>query len=1442
MKKIGLIMILLINLVLASNFISATPTEEEVKIWEQEIRDDPTAIKDMSREEIKWVRPHLILQAFEQLLEDNLSIHMFVLEPQRELRITSFRKDIKLMLPHTGLDHLEIVNLPALREVFEGYFRNNFQALQDEKTEVWFWYWYEQNLIVDWGSSDYSFSLTSSTNDWFLRDAETNDPEGYERFMGVVGDLPSDNENLMVYLYGFIVKRIFENDHLKSLDDFTRNEIILTGMSPDYTKPGKLYFPEVNIIEVTASLSLVDYLKKNFPEGEFIPFKDLTYPEKSLLSIYYDNVLLSLKDPNAKTEDFGFDRIHFGVHGVGDETWLNNHLYFLYSDEEQRGETGLIHDPITLGIGWNDEVDIALVNLIELTFGGVSVILSLEEKNDDFTSIDITLDWGPTVNSAWDLEVNKGNQITFFSSESIITEPVITETKELGGSAITGQVTGEQDDEAAKKWLIEQAGIAPVKEIIEAGGETWGFLGIYAARDYNKLSNYNTWRLPTPEELKQNIDTLEKEFGSEYTFLSDKKTRSLNEWQYETYSSRNGKELLYPEDDVLVSLIKKPQGENELFDMDKALLLMISQMFEEDTSESSDERFLSDDLASLFLKLADAQEQSDWSARDSLVQAIKDKGVDPYNRNMAGGRGKKTYSEYWREVGNKYYNMSWPKGLGSITGEVTAETIEPVIVFPGIPFGRAVGTVQVITININNKEYNIKYNPEFVENGFLYSSSLITKFDENGNGILTADELKNGSESTGCPMCAKKAKELLDKYPSGIQALPFSTDAEKATAAKMIACEREGGLLDVNGNNIPCSEQDMSNVACEEHNSKWSCQCDMNEWTAQECDDSGECQRNLCLEESVYDFYCCSNKAKRSKKLIKVIVNDKKITSDKPVVIAASEPTTGNELTSDQRRLFARLANAQEKLTLGDKKAIATRDNLIKELSDTHKVDVYQVAERQTDDNGRTMPWYQHWRQLGRGVDIAKKVEELRKRIEKYEAKKDKERVYVLIDKKHDLHLVNDDKHAQATIEVDDKGYITLDASEIDKDTKISFEKQKRELSSLFIKKHGSFTIKEDGSIPWYQRNAEILADIINMKVLTSSGVYYFEEGGIDHYLSVADELSKIEEIQQKINDKNCEEEWDKGDRTQLSRECDQLSLERDRLYLEAAKKLSKSLYYRGTLIKDEYKALEDKYEELLAEKIRNKKLQALKATILSKAKWLITPENEALSLQNLNIEITYERGQDYTRLAEFQERINELDKKGKDKTITEEEMKEYGLVVIERNKVRKQMRTEGDPWIDRRGNMNADEWYRHIASLAPEAPPEKEPEIPEIPLPEPYIVKVGEGLTLAAVQIPASCRAINCHWAPELLPQKLPEEHPPKGFLVEITNADTGEVTRYVAETGDLPEVPEDGRYAVKITNIDTGKITTMIEAPSRMEKDYSIPITSLIGNYWKIMALSWP
>ena len=76
----------------------------------------------------------------------------------------------------------------------------------------------------------------------------------------------------------------------------------------------------------------------------------------------------------------------------------------------------------------------------------------------------------------------------------------------------------------------------------------------------------------------------------------------------------------------------------------------------------------------------------------------------------------------------------------------------------------------------------------------------------------------------------------------------------------------------------------------------------------------------------------------------------------------------------------------------------------------------------------------------------------------------------------------------------------------------------------------------------------------------------------------------------------------------------------------------------------------------------------------------------------------------------------------------------------------------------------------------------------------------------------------------------------------MEITNADTGEVTRYVAETGDLPEVPEDGRYAVKITNIDTGKITTMIEAPSRMEKDYSIPITSLIGNYWKIMALSWP
>jgi len=1269
MKKIGLIMILLINLVFASSFISATPTEEEVKMWEQKIRDDPTAIKDMSREEIKWVRSHLILQAFEQLLEDNLSIHMFVLEPQRELRITSFRKDIKLMLPHTGLDHLEIVNLPALREVFEGYFQKNFPTLQDEKTEVWFWDWYEQNLIVDWGSSDYSFSLTSSTNDLFLREAETNDPEGYERFMGVVGELPSDNENLMVYLYGFIVKRIFENDHLKSLDDFTRSDIVLTGMSSD-PKPGKVNFATVSNMGINTALSLPDYFKKNFPEGEFIPFKDLTYPEKVLLSIYYDKIYFSFQSASyEELNNFHVLRQRHKLYYLMDLLWLDDHLYVLYNSEEQRGETGVIHDPITLGVGWDAEVDIALVNLKELTFGKDAITLSLTKKNDGFTSINIGLQYiTHVIRNVFDLEVGKGNQIIFFNTRSsapeIEPEPLTTETKELGTSAITGQVT--------------------------------------------------------------------------------------------------------------------------------------------------------------------------------------------------------------------------------------AETIEPVIVFPTkSQFGGSVGVAH--DMNIDGTKYVIHYNDNLVENGFLYPHTMLRKFDEEKDGVLTKEELEKGSKSDDeCKLCVKTAKDFLEKYSADIQALPFSTDTEKAEAAEKIACEREGGLLDVNGNEVPCSEvAEDETLATDVPVMEISPRRDLNiepvispvslQLTdaqrqlfseladAQEKINAGDTSaiatRDAKIEElkdqhsiDVYTFaprkrdesgksvswaahWRSLDEVSEGQGAIKVVVNDKKITSDKPVVIPASGPTSENELTAEQRRLFARLANAQEKLTLGDKKAIATRDNLIKELSDTHKIDVYQADERQTDDNGRKVPWYQHWRQLGRGVDIAKKVEELKKRIEKYEAKKDKERVYVLIDKKHDLHLVSDDNHAQAAIEVDDQGYITLDASEIDKDTKISFEKQKRELSSLFIKKQGSFTIKEDGSIPWHQKNdAKILADTINMKVLTYTGVYYFEEGGVDHYLSVADELSKIEEIQQKINDKNCEEEWDKGGRTQLSRECDQLSLERDRLYLEAAKKLSKTLYYRGTLTKDEYKALEDKYEELLAEKIRNKKLQALKATILSKAQWIIKPENEALSLQNLNIETTYERGQNYTRLAELQERINELDKKGKDKTITEEEMKEYGLVVIERDKLRKQMRAEGDPWIDRRGNMNADEWYRHLASLAPEAPPEEEQKIPERPLPEPYIVKVGEGLTLAAAQIPASCRAINCHWTPELVPQKLPEEHPPKGFLVEITNAETGEVTRYVAETGDLPEVPEDGRYAVKITNLDTGTITTMIEAPNRMEKDYSIPITSLIGNYWKIMALSWP
>jgi hypothetical protein len=110
-----------------------------------------------------------------------------------------------------------------------------------------------------------------------------------------------------------------------------------------------------------------------------------------------------------------------------------------------------------------------------------------------------------------------------------------------------------------------------------------------------------------------------------------------------------------------------------------------------------------------------------------------------------------------------------------------------------------------LDFEIDSSFYKVKINNYAVKNGFLYPSTLVTKFDINGDGILSSEELEAGTKDT-CKICTGYVSYLLDKYPKGVKILPFSNKKEISDSIRKISCSRTEGLRDVYGVDIPCRE------------------------------------------------------------------------------------------------------------------------------------------------------------------------------------------------------------------------------------------------------------------------------------------------------------------------------------------------------------------------------------------------------------------------------------------------------------------------------------------------------------------------------------------------------------------------------------------------------------------------------------------------------------
>ncbi|NQU98927.1 hypothetical protein HQ533_05680 [Candidatus Woesearchaeota archaeon] len=1737
MKKYSLITILLITLVLASSTVYATPYEEEVKMWEQEIRNDPTVIKYMSREEIRWINPELILEAFEKIGNVDLSNVHFYYTYVGDGEFTTSNEYIRYFYQNwvyesLGVDirHDQFKNNPvdvsqnklaALRDVFEGYFHTQFPELQDEEKRFRFWEIYIEHLLpitfqaTISDDESLSYYLGISTTRLENRLEKNLKAEEFEEIMEITEGEISENEDLMVLMYSHIVREIaktgvfINND--KSLGEFSRADLILAERDAGTWDE---ILPEVPISINAYRKAIQEYFAANLPDGEFIPFKDLTYPERKLLTIYYRNleIVLSCIEKPAWGGYCGDLYPFFNDGQRNDE-----HLYVSYSSK--RLNEGYI-DPITISYGWGDKPEVALKNLLELVLaGGFShpydhVKLTIVEKEVGYSQIGTFFYYFKNPDNSFHLDyLNVGSDIsmTFLNYAEATTQTkeglqeagdtqveeglsIVTGqvTGEKGLSTITGQVTDEeggneesteslftfnraelersspsnpyiiyeQDWDAkkyyavgdlltndkylavqlytsaykfygvidlntgeikyerdprkqkvadpfktqappprsyerslfftgpdeiilqrnsklyqmdlktqteieldlkdihpamgflfadqkqnvyykttSKRWnkfnlkteqtssverlpkevmkfgfsddkmfvggdrgfvlysigegspkrmsatdyygipqfdakgntlaygaekkgelylivqninngesvnineefnieatvsreyqpalsndgkhlffrgkppgtqweslstyryeidtkklyklkidpsidrdrekyrasyfkvidtknpnekllfyvssgggmvvgikidlnkdfelvadaeeeekkalreeLIRNVGIAPNGKIIFTDDEEWNFIGIQTVRKYDIFVNYVGWKLPTPEEVQQNIATLEKEFGTEYPFLTDKAPQGFNK-QYETYSSANKKELLFPEEAAYVALLKK----EEPFDMVAQLAVMISQVAEVDFSEETVK--IGSGEWNLYFKGIESARRYDmfvnydasWrlptleEVQQNIAALEKEFGTeypfltDKKTRYISVWKYETYSSEYGKEElfpeDNVYVALikketTTDEGLGTITGDVTG----------GETFRQS---IQDLKDYLETYDKLPDITPGIISTLQGYDDAALSRVSS-GQAIVASQRLKN----------------LLVSYKR------TPSDSIKAE----IITSRDNLFSELNKQ----GEVDMSNVACEEHNAKWSCRCSDSEWTAEQCDASEECQRGLCTADSVKDKYCCSDKTRDQELLKKIkllLFGEKLIESDKPVVVKLEpeekakkeapktkekQPTKEEGLTKEQKELFNELATAQEK---GD---WSNRKKLVTELKTKHNIDPYDTNKFGEMGDKK---YYEYWRIIGEGSDIDKEVEALKKKIEKY---KKGDKVYILRDKSGDFHAVIDDEDkGKVNIEVDKNNYMTIDASNIKDKTKITFQKQAwfKRNKAKWWNQLGTINIREDGSIPFLK---DLDSDAIpNFKLITKSSAYYFDNQKLSTYISAAEELNEIERIQDLIN-KNCAGIMWRGEtRTKNTKECNELAIERDNFYLQAAQKLAETLKF--DLEKKEYKALKEQYKELLKATKKNMPLYDTRVALIRKAENFVRPENEALKLDKTKIVISKEEAENYATLAGYQKTVDELNDK---KKISSDERKKYLEAIDNRIKLKNAMWDACYRYTyDKPGDMIWQAWWEYLSEQGPKEEEEsKEDQIIDNAKDDGIDVIIDDGVRIAS---PAICGAI---------------------------------------------------------------------------------------------------
>ncbi|MBU1855251.1 MAG: hypothetical protein KKF89_06000 [Nanoarchaeota archaeon] len=497
------------------------------------------------------------------------------------------------------------------------------------------------------------------------------------------------------------------------------------------------------------------------------------------------------------------------------------------------------------------------------------------------------------------------------------------------------------------------------------------------------------------------------------------------------------------------------------------------------------------------------------------------------------------------------------------------------------------------------------------------------------------------------------------------------------------------------------------NKVCQEHNADWSCQCSM-----EQCDaNSEECQTGLCQNPAVLSMYCCSDAAagnekggflKNIGKKMGVLFNGRKIESSNPIVIprkTLKESTYG--FTAEQMKLFDALAEAQKNADYD------LRDKIVNILKDDHKIDARDLTKYPKATPETT--WSDHWASLGSKVNVEKEVNRLKENIG------DKNAVYVLRDTTGAFHLVEDVDGNQIDISTDKNNYLIVDASKVKEKTTIKFSSQRKILNKKGqTNALGSFSIDEDGGLIsggnlFGKRMADnpelnFATNAPNMKVLTKSSVFYIDDGDINIFLSVtaADEFEKITELQKLLNDNKCTGWW-KGEApmsgvTKEGRQCNEWAAQRDALYLDIAKILSKTLYSNNVIDKDEFNALENTYKELKAATGKSMSLYDMRVALIRKAMIVLNPENKALRLNNMKIELSQEQIDNYIKLSGYQKIVNELYSK---KSLSDKERKDVLDATDKRTKLKNAMWEACYPYLDMKpADKTWYEWWAYLAGL----------------------------------------------------------------------------------------------------------------------------------------------